>query len=150
MKVEAKAKPESQSEVRIEPRPEPKSEPKSEPKPKPTEAKAALSEDGARARALLEGKVVNSATATQSKPAAAAEETSRFVIQVGAFADASKAREVRQKLENAGLKTYISVTKTAEGERTRVRVGPFATRADADRAASRVKSLSLTASVLTL
>ena len=102
--------------------------------------------------ALLEGKVASStaATAATAKPAVAAEEAGRFVVQVGAFADASKAREVRQKLESAGLKTYTHVAKTADGERTRVRVGPFATRADADRAASRVKSLSLAASVLTL
>ena len=147
-KSEVKAKPEVKAEVK--PKPVQKAEAKPEPKLEPTEARAASGEDGARARALLEGKVAGSTTATAGKPAVAPEETGRFVIQVGAFADASKAREVRQKLESAGLKTYTRVTKTADGERTRVRVGPFATRADADRAASRVKSLSLTASVLTL
>ncbi len=153
-KPEVKPKPEVKAEAK--PKPEPKPEAKAEPKPKPTEVKAASSEDGARARALLEGKVASSATATTataaatSKSPAASDEAGRFVVQVGAFADASKAREVRQKLESAGLKTYTHVAKTADGERTRVRIGPFATRADADRAASRVKSLSLAASVLTL
>lgn len=143
-KSEVKPKPEVKAEVK------PKPVQKAEAKPGPTEARASSGEDGARARALLDGKVASSATATAGKPAVAPEETGRFVIQVGAFADAAKAREVRQKLESAGLKTYTRVTKTADGERTRVRVGPFSTRADADRAASRVKSLSLTASVLTL
>ena len=151
---EAKPEVKPRPEVKVEgkPKPEPKPEVRPDPKPKPTEAKSASSEDGARARALLEGKVASStaATAATAKPAVAAEEAGRFVVQVGAFADASKAREVRQKLESAGLKTYTHVAKTADGERTRVRVGPFATRADADRAASRVKSLSLAASVLTL
>ncbi|MFM9427235.1 DedD protein [Variovorax sp. GrIS 2.14] len=155
-KPEVKPKPEVKAEAK--PKPEPKSEAKAEPKPKPTEVKAASSEDGARARALLEGKVASSATATTAtasatstaKQPAASDEAGRFAVQVGAFADASKAREVRQKLESAGLKTYTHVAKTADGERTRVRVGPFATRAEADRAASRVKSLSLAASVLTL
>ena len=71
-------------------------------------------------------------------------------MQVGAFAEAAKAREVRQKLERAGLKTYTSVVKTGEGERTRVRVGPFASRAEADQAAGKVKGLSLPAAVLGL
>lgn len=141
----AEAKPEPKPESK--PKPEVKPEARAEAKPeKPTPAKPA--DDGNRARALLEGKA---AAAAAAKPAVAADESGRFVVQVGAFADADKAREVRQKLEKAGLKTYTNVAKTADGEqRTRVRVGPFGTRAEADKAASRVKGLSLPASVLSL
>lgn len=141
----------------VERKPEPKPEPRTEAKPevrheaaKPAAPKPASAEDGARARALLEGKPPTTVAAVAAKPAAASEDAGRFVVQVGAFADTAKAQEVRQKLERAGLKTYTHVAKTAEGERTRVRVGPFASRADADRAASRVKGLSLPAAVLTL
>lgn len=74
----------------------------------------------------------------------------RFVVQVGAFADAAKAREARVKVEKAGLKTYTHVAETKEGKRIRVRVGPFGTRADADKAADRIKGLNLPASILTL
>ena len=49
----------------------------------------------------------------------------RFIVQVGAFADADKAREVRVKLERAGLKTYTQVVDSKDGKRTRVRVGPY-------------------------
>ena len=73
-----------------------------------------------------------------------------MVVQVGAFADADKAREVRQKLERAGLKTYTQVAETKDGKRTRVRVGPFATKAEADKAASKIKTLDLPAAILTL
>ena len=73
-----------------------------------------------------------------------------MVVQVGAFADEDKAREVRQKLEKAGLKTYTQVAETKDGKRIRVRVGPFATRADADKAAIKIKTLDLSASILTL
>lgn len=139
--VRAEAKPETKPERKPEPKPEARAEAKPEPKP----AKPAA-DDGARARALLDGRSADSAAA---KPAAA-DEAGRFVVQVGAFADADKAREVRQKLEKAGLKTYTHVAKTADGERTRVRVGPFASRADADKAAAKVKGLALAASVLTL
>lgn len=147
------AKPPAKTEAKSEPKPEPKPKPearaeaKPEPKPEPKPAAPKSADDGDRARALLEGKAASAAAA---KPTAAADENGRFVVQVGAFADADKAKEVRQKLEKAGLKTYTHVAKTADGERTRVRVGPFASRAEADRAASKVKGLSLPAAVLSL
>ena len=73
-----------------------------------------------------------------------------MVVQVGAFADASKADEARLRLEKAGLRTYTQVTDTKEGKRTRVRVGPFASKAEADQAAAKIKLLGLPAAVLTL
>jgi len=94
------------------------------------------SEEADRAKALLEG--------------ASAPSENRIVVQVGAFADDAKAREVRNRLEKAGLKTYTQVTETKEGKRIRVRLGPFATKAEAEKAASQVKSLNLPAAVLTL
>lgn len=135
----ATPKPESKSEAKPELKPDPKPEPKpaAPAEPKPT----ARPDDASRARALLEGR-------TTDTPAVAEE--ARFIVQVGAFADADKAREVRAKVERAGLKTYAQVVDTKDGKRTRVRVGPFANRAEADKAAARVKALDLPASVLTL
>jgi DedD protein len=106
----------------------------------PAPPKPSASAEAARAKALLDGKPV----------AQTAEAVQRIVVQVGAFADAARAREVRLKLEAAGLKTYTHVAQTAEGSRIRVRVGPFPTRAEADKAAARVKALGLPAAVLTL
>jgi DedD protein len=84
---------------------------------------------------------------TPTKPDASGE---RFVVQVGAYADVASARVVRQKIERAGLKTYTQVAKTPQGNRTRVRLGPFNSRAEAERAAQKIKSLGLTPSILTL
>ena len=81
---------------------------------------------------------------------AAADADGRFVVQVGAFSDVGKARETRLKVEKAGLKTYTHVAETKEGRRIRVRVGPFATRAEADKAAGKIKDLDLPAAILTL
>lgn len=86
----------------------------------------------------------------KSLPNEAKEGAARFVVQVGAYADADKAREVRRKLEKAGLKTYTHVAETKEGKRTRVRLGPFATRDEADKAADKAKQLEFTPAVLTL
>ena len=121
------------------------------PAPAPTPAPAprpASRDDGARARALLEGRTPPTPAAPAPAAAAPAESAGRFIVQVGAFADADKARETRAKLERAGLKTYTQVAKTADGERTRVRVGPFGSRAEAERAAERIKGLALPAAVL--
>ena len=87
------------------------------------------------------------AAKTPTKPDAKGE---RFVVQVGAYADAASARSVRQKIERAGLKTYTQVAKTEQGSRTRVRLGPFNSRAEAERAAQKIKSLGLTPSIVTL
>ena len=110
-------------------------------------AKPADSDDSARASALLNGST--GVTPPAAKTASVAVE-GRLVVQVGAFADADKAREARVKLEKAGLKTYTQVADTKDGKRTRVRVGPFASRAEAEKAASKIKTLDLPASILTL
>ena len=130
----AAAKPEVKHEAK------PPAAPAPSPAPEPKPARA---DDSARARALLEGR-------STEAPAAAGAEEARFIVQVGAFADAEKAREARTKVERAGLKTYTQVVDTKDGKRTRVRVGPFTNRAEADKAAARIKALDLSASVLTL
>ena len=71
-------------------------------------------------------------------------------MQVGAYADVAKAREARAKLEKAGLKTYTQVAETKDGKRIRVRVGPYASKAEADKAVAKIRSLDLPASILTL
>ncbi len=138
------AKVEPKAEAKVEAKPEPKTEAKVEAKPaaKPADKAADKPADkstdsGSRAQALLEGK----------DPAKA---ETRLVIQVGAFDDAKKVADVRAKLERAGLKTYTQVVETKDGKRTRVRLGPFATKAEADKAADKIKKLDLPASILTL
>ena len=127
--------------AKAETKPEAGSEPKTEPKPEPKAvAKPAIpADDGSRAQAQLD-----------SKPSKEAVVEGRFVVQVGAFADVGKARDARQKVERAGLKTYTNVAETKDGKRIRVRVGPFANRAEADKAADKIKGLDLPAAILTL
>ena len=150
--IKDEAKPAPKPETKTEPAAEPKAVEKPLPKPpakvetKPPARPAEAVDDGARARALL------NATAQPQKTAKTpvVESGSRMVVQVGAFADASKADEARLRLEKAGLRTYTQVTDTKEGKRTRVRVGPFASKAEADQAAAKIKLLGLPAAVLTL
>lgn len=114
--------------------------------------------DAKKARALLEGRAPETAAPAKTAAAeaakapakAAATSDERYVVQVGAFADAAKVREVRRKVEAAGLKTYTQVVSTADGDRTRVRVGPFSDRSEADKAAETLRKLKLGVAVLTL
>ena len=129
------------NEVKPEPKPEakPVAKPEPKPEPKPAAKPAVANADAARASALLNG--------TTPPPA---EAEGRLVVQVGAFADVAKAREARLKLEKDGLKTYTQVAETKDGKRIRVRVGPFATKAEAEKAAGKIKALDLPAAILTL
>ena len=91
--------------------------------------------------------------APASAPSAAASEPAkgnRFVVQVGAFSDATALRDVRQKVEKLGFKTYTQVIEAEGVKRTRVRVGPYATRDEADAAAAKLKRGGLAPAVLAL
>lgn len=105
-------------------------------------AEKAATEDRARreaerARAALEGRGA-------AKPTAAG---GAFVVQIGAFAQDDAVRQVRQKTEGAGLKTHTQVVDTAQGKRTRVRLGPYATRAEAEQALVKLKLVGLDGNV---
>ena len=74
----------------------------------------------------------------------------RFVVQVGAFSEESKVRELRSKVEKAGLKTYTQEAATKEGKRIRVRVGPFSSREEAEKAAAKLKQINVQPQILSL
>jgi DedD protein len=108
-------------------KPEPKPEPKVEAKP---EVKTDAKPDG--------------------KEAPKSEQPVRSVVQVGAYAELAKAREVRAKLESAGFKTYTQEVETKDGKRIRVRVGPFPSKEEAEKTAEKIRKLNLQTSVLKL
>jgi len=106
-------------------------------------APAVAATDSGRAQALLDGKTGS------DKPAA--NDAGRFVVQFGAFSDAGRAHEARIKVEHAGFKTYAQIAQGPDGnKRYRVRVGPFVHRAEAEKAAEKIKKLDLPASILAL
>lgn len=120
--------------------PEPDAKPASQPVKKSV-APSLNADQGSKIQAILDGKEPD-----KKLPA----NEGRFVVQVGAFTDPARAREVRLKVEHAGLKTYTQVAQTKDGRRTRVRVGPFATKAEAEDAAGKIKKLDLPAALLNL
>ena len=60
-------------------------------------------------------------------------------------------KDARARIEKLGLKTYTQVLEApGTAPKTRVRVGPFANKAEADAAASKLQKAGLPAAVLTL
>jgi DedD protein len=143
------AKPETKAEAKPEPQVEAK--PKTEIKPQVAVAAAA-----AVAAVVPKAEVKPDVAADikpEAKPAAKPADTkdtgARFVVQAGTFSDDGKLREVRSKLEKAGITTYTQVIEGKDGRRVRVRVGPFTKRDDADKMANKIKQLQLQPQVLT-
>ena len=63
----------------------------------------------------------------------------RLAVQVGAFSESGAAEELAVRLRGAGFPVYVTPGTASGSTRWRVRVGPLATREDADRSAARLK-----------
>ena len=100
-----------------------------------------------RATAKETPKPAKAAPAKAPKLAAAPE--GQFVVQVIALADAEKAKQMKAKITAAGIKAYTEIVKTAKGDVTRVRAGPFATREAAETARSQPKAIGMSGNVTT-
>ncbi len=81
------------------------------------------------------------------KAKASGEPDQKFWVNVGLFADENNARNAAAKLEDAGIAPAVSVMETTKGKRTRVRAGPFASLAEAERAADKIQFIGLDAVV---
>lgn len=111
---------------------------KSVPKPeKPPErpATAETTADAKRAAAILAGQGATPDTA----PAKSGE----FVILIGAFANEENVRNLRSKLAEKNVKTYVETLDTPGGKKTRVRAGPFGNREAAEKALEKMKQVGV-------
>jgi cell division protein FtsN len=72
----------------------------------------------------------------------------KFIVNVGLFADDNNARNAAAKLQDAGIAVLVNEIDTAKGKRTRVRAGPFASQAEAERAVDKIQFIGLDAVVV--
>ncbi len=87
-------------------------------------------------------------TAKAAKPTTSPAAAEKYMINVGLFADPNNARNAYTRLKDAGLPALSQPLKPVKGKpRTRVRVGPYDTQAEADSAAERIRALKLDAAV---
>jgi DedD protein len=92
----------------------------------PAPSAASADEEAARVRAILEGR-------------AAAGVSQSFFVQVGAFSEASKAVSLSDDLKGRGFSAFTE----SAGAVTRVRLGPFPSRSEAQRAVERLSTLGI-------
>lgn len=96
--------------------------------------------------AILEGRADSEAP---RKPAKADSESAhaaagQAIIQLAALSDEAKAEALKAKLSGLGVQARFSKVNTSKGEVTRVRVGPFASRAEADRVLQKLSKAGVT------
>jgi cell division septation protein DedD len=113
-----------------QPEPEDKPEPKPEATAAPAPAPAPVAE----------------AAAPAPRPSVAAK--GGWAVQVGAFGSAETARKLVNDLDGAGFDAYVAPVPRGGKTLHRVRVGPVADRAEADRLAARLKARNLPTTVV--
>lgn len=118
--------------------------------PEPATTTQALIQGDSKAK----GKTILQAGATHHASAKATAPTTSsghwvpgFYINVGIFALPSNGTKAFRTLEKANMPVFTDVVKTKKGPLTRVRVGPYLSKALADTAADKIKGMKLEAAV---
>ena len=74
--------------------------------------------------------------------------TANFFVQIGVFSDTDNVKQMQSKLTDKGLKSRADLIDTTKGKKTRLRVGAFSSKNDAEAALEKIKSLGLTGMVV--
>lgn len=136
------AQPETAPKVEAKPAARPESQVAANPESRPL---AKEDKEAARARAILEGKQISEADKPQAD-----KKHGKFMVQVAALTSQEKITELRNKLKAAGIASQTQKVPTASGERTRVRVGPFASKEEAEKMRARLVKLGLNGTLVPL
>lgn len=124
-KPESKQEPRSEAgaEAKVESKPAIKPEPKAEPKPESkSDAKSDTKPDS-----------------RPEVPKGSGDGGDAWVVQLGAYQDPGRVKNLLAKLKDMGVPAYTEKVDTANGPRTRVRAGPFASQEAAEKARGRAR-----------
>ncbi|HSD61871.1 MAG TPA: SPOR domain-containing protein [Burkholderiales bacterium] len=115
--------------------------PKAEPEgPKPAPPPPEPAAKGAKAGPAAEPK-----SKPEGPPAAKAD---AFVVQLDAFSNPENAKQQQKRLADAGIKSFTDTVRTQKGELTRVRVGPYPSREQAELMRDKLAGLGVKAVVV--
>jgi DedD protein len=93
---------------------------------------------------------VKTKPAAEAKPAETTRaKGSRILLQAAALSTDAAAQDLSERLRKAGFAPFTEKVDTADGVRFRVRVGPYATRDEAQRAQARLRALGVSATLVT-
>jgi DedD protein len=132
--AEARKAPKTDGSVasRIDPLPDSRADRKSDPKPE--------------TRPDPKSDPISRLAEARSGPGATRPGT--YLLQTGAYASESAASEQLERLRSAGVSAYTEKVQTTQGERIRVRAGPFPNRESAEKARARLKSAGIEAAMI--
>jgi DedD protein len=119
------------------------------PKP-PSEPKAAAKTETKTDEATPSKAEVARKASEPPETAAPASKAGKFAVQAAAPASEKAARELVERLKKGGFTTYTEVVETKDGVRHRVRIGPYATREDAEKARARLKAQGINGNLVAL
>ncbi|QWD78666.1 SPOR domain-containing protein [Polynucleobacter sp. MWH-Svant-W18] len=141
--ADAKLEDKPKAEIKPETKPEPKPEPKAEAKAAPAPSKGAV-------LGLAAGEEVVAAPAKpkaeEAKPSAsnAASGSSKYVIQIGAFASEDRAKGWITKLKDQKIPNYVMNKNGVDGVKLYVlRAGPFTDKEAAEAAEKKIRAMGL-------
>lgn len=142
--VEPKTEPKPDSVADAEATPKAETKPV-EPKPpaKPETAKPEAKPDTKSAEALRAEKILAGGEAPkhESKSETTKADAGQWVLQLGAYAEAGNVKVLQGKIKELGYPSYTEKVATPQGERIRVRAGPFSSKAAAEKAQARLKQI---------
>lgn len=127
------AKTEPKAETKSESKPDPKQEakpPEQNPEPKPEIKREAKPEPKPEPK-------------PDAKTAVQASSGDAWEVQLGAYSESGRAKNLLAKLKELGVPAYTEVVDTPNGQRTRVRAGPFASQEAAEKAKTRIKIIGV-------
>lgn len=104
-------------------------------KPAPTETKPVVAETKPTPAPVAKPATPAPKPAEPAKPAAAGV---GYAVQLGAFSNVADANKLRDRVRAAGFSAFVEQVRTDKGALSRVRVGPVADRAEADRLKAQV------------
>ena len=109
-------------------------------------ARAEAAAQASLAASTASGKSDDASSKTNSDGAEAKQ--AKFILQVAAFASMDKVSELRGKLKSAGIASYTQKVPTDDGDRIRIRVGPFGSKQEAERMRTKLSALGLNGKLL--
>lgn len=128
-------------------------DPESQPTPPAPDAASAQPAEAAPAAVAETGTDTAPPAAAPTKPleapaAVAPPAAGAYAVQVGVYADAGNVKKLQDKLAVQGVKTYTENLATAGGNRIRLRLGPYATRSEAEQGVQALKAAGITGMVV--
>ena len=124
--------------------------PANAPLPKPLPMTQGGAQSGADSRPDVLARLIDQVDSGSNARPATRQQSRRFLVQVGAYSNVKSARAAVDRVSKAGFNAYQETVKTSNGDWIRVRVGPFASREDAEQAQQALKRAGVTAALIAL